>query len=114
MSVWFGLRIDCSHARPMRQLLGWVPVCGSAGHSAMLTIDHGEVKRLARLVVRPLKIFRFSLLEGHSIPALHVQPSRLSAHALGGELHCKQSSVSVPITRLHFQILWSLNSALDC
>lgn len=42
---------------------------------------------------------------GHSVHALHVQPSRLSAHALTAKLHCKQRPLSVPITLLHLSIL---------
>lgn len=30
---------------------------------------------------------------GHGVHALHVQPSRLSAHALTPKLHCKQRTL---------------------
>lgn len=45
------------------------------------------------------------ITEGHSVHALHVQPSRLSAHALTAKLHCKRRPLSVPITLLHLSIL---------
>lgn len=41
---------------------------------------------------------------GHSIYAPHVQPRRLSAHALTAKLHCKHSPRSVPVTRLDLKI----------
>lgn len=51
---------------------------------------------------------------GHSVHGLHVQLSRLSAHALTAKLHCKQSLLSLPLTLLYLWIQQFPKSAFDC